>query len=63
MEVEAHVWYWTPNGMSERYSASGGKTGYIEAREVERLLEQAHEKGKQEVLRKLEVEQFRFTKL
>jgi hypothetical protein len=43
--VDANVWYWTPEGMRENPSTRGGKTGYIEARQVERLLEEAHARG------------------
>ncbi len=45
MEVEAPIWYWTPEGMRENYSSRGGKTAYLEQRVVERLLEEAHRRG------------------
>lgn len=45
MEVEATVWYWTAGGMCNIPSSGGSITGYIEKREVERLLEMAHKRG------------------
>lgn len=40
MEVDARVWFWTPAGMRQsRQGVAYG--GYIEVREVERLLEEA----------------------
>lgn len=42
MEVDAHVWYWTPTGMREHIDAP---TGYIEKREVIQLLENAFRAG------------------
>lgn len=41
MIVDAHIWYWTPRGMREGSRLAGNPTGYIEVREVERLLEEA----------------------
>lgn len=44
MEVEAHVWYWTKDGMRE-IAETPNRVGYIEKREVERMLEEAHTRG------------------
>lgn len=43
MEIEAHLWYWTEHGMRR----GGVGNGYIEKREVESLLEEAHRRGKE----------------
>lgn len=45
MEVEAEVWYWSPKGMTNRPSPN--RTAYVETRAAERLLEEAHERGRQ----------------
>lgn len=43
MVVDAVIWYWTPTGMRRaRFRDEGA--GYIERREVERLLEEADER-------------------
>lgn len=47
MVVDANVWYWTAKGMTTRDT---GEVGYIERREVERLLEEAHARGKRQGL-------------
>jgi hypothetical protein len=46
-EITAHVYYWTPAGMREGGGPDtyGSVFGYVEVREVERLLEEAHRKG------------------
>lgn len=53
MEVKAVLWFWTPGGMKS------GAGEYVARRDAERLLEEAHERGRQvgleqarEVLRK-----------
>lgn len=48
VEVEAHVRYWTADGMRESVHGSTcfSVTGYIEKSEVVRLLEEAHERGR-----------------
>jgi hypothetical protein len=53
MEVEAHIFYWTPTGMSQRRHSVDGE-GYIARREVEELLEQAHARGKRQGMRDAE---------
>lgn len=47
IEVEARLLYWTAQGMRATVPAPGGE-GYIERREVERLLEEAHARGKRQ---------------
>lgn len=47
MQVDAPVWYWTPLGMRTTFSVHGSSTRYIEANDAERLLEEAHERGRQ----------------
>jgi hypothetical protein len=47
IEIEAPVFYWTPGGMSRRRYHTDS-VGYIEVREVEQLLEQAHARGKRQ---------------
>lgn len=42
IDVDAHVWYWTAAGMRQ---GVGRGTGYIDVREVEELLQQAHARG------------------
>lgn len=53
MEVEAHLRYWTPDGMRESvaFPCQRSTTAYIEKAEVERLLEAAHEQGWQNAIR------------
>lgn len=46
-EVDAHVFYWTQHGMRSNTGVSSRATGYIEVAEVERLLEEAHARGRQ----------------
>lgn len=43
-EVDAHVYYWSPSGMTESPQVAGA-VRYIEVREAERLLEEAHARG------------------
>lgn len=43
MEVDAVIWHWTPGGMRRGDRTYQGD--YIEAAEVERLLEEAHARG------------------
>jgi hypothetical protein len=45
MTVDAEVWVWTSTGM-RRYPGSDG--GYITVRDVERLLEEAHARGRRQ---------------
>lgn len=45
MEIEAVVWYWTPNGMER--SPKGSQERYVHVSEVERLLGDAHRRGKE----------------
>lgn len=45
MIVEANVRYWTPDGMQPRARMGGSLVRYVEATEVERLLEEAHARG------------------
>lgn len=47
IEVTANVYHWTPDGMRERVASpcARSETAWIEKREVERLLEEAHERG------------------
>lgn len=48
--VEAVMWYWTPQGMRNQphFPNSGmGMSRYIEASQVERLLEEAFRSGAQ----------------
>lgn len=47
-EVDAHVYYWSPHGMTERPSV-WSTVRYVEVREVERLLEAAHARGQRSV--------------
>lgn len=62
IEVEAVMWYWTPGGMRNQphFPQSGmGMNRYVEASQVERLLEDAYRRGmhdtkervKEEILR------------
>jgi hypothetical protein len=44
MEVEARIVYWTAEGMKVG-EPPPGHDGYIERREVERLLEQVHRRA------------------
>lgn len=44
MIVDANVWYWTATGMHS-HPEGPHTTGYVEVREVERLLEEAHARG------------------
>lgn len=46
MIVDAAVWIWTKDGM-RRASETAGVTRYIEVGEAERLLEEAHERGRE----------------
>lgn len=46
MVVDAHVYYWTASGMMPIAEAFGDC--YILVREAERLLEEAHARGKRE---------------
>ena len=52
MIVDARVLHWTAMGMRE----SGGIGDYIEVREVERLLEEAHARGKREGVEACQIE-------
>lgn len=48
VEVDAVLWYWTPQGMRNQphFPHSGmGMSRYVEASQVERLLEEAHRNG------------------
>jgi hypothetical protein len=47
VEVEAHLFYWTPDGMrqSVAFPCQRSTTAYVEKAEVTRLLEEAHERG------------------
>lgn len=48
IEVEAVMWYWTPQGMRNQphFPQSGmGMNRYVEASQVERLLEDAYRRG------------------
>lgn len=45
MVIDAHVYHWTPAGMVRRATTHNG---WIAVHEVERLLEEAHAKGKRE---------------
>lgn len=48
IEVEAVMWYWTPEGMRNQphFPRSGmGMNRYVEASQVERLLEDAYRRG------------------
>lgn len=49
-EVEAHLFYWTPQGMCENPPHPGPRqlTAYVERGEVERLLAEAHTRGLQQ---------------
>lgn len=41
VDVEAHVYHWTPEGMQE-HAPLPTQMGYIPVREVERLLQDVH---------------------
>lgn len=43
-EVDAHVYYWSSGGMTETPPVASA-VRYIEVREAERLLEEAHARG------------------
>ena len=45
MIVDAEVWHWTPNGM-RRGEFPTLTAGYIQVRDAERLLAEAHERGR-----------------
>lgn len=45
MEIEAQVWYWTPYGMER--NPKGSPERYVHVSEVERLLGEAHRRGKE----------------
>lgn len=47
MIVDANVWYWTATGMHS-HPEGPHTTGYVEVREVERLLQEAHGRGMQQ---------------
>lgn len=47
MEVDAVMWYWSANGM-RRQPQNGSEVRFVEAGEAERLLEEAHERGRRE---------------
>lgn len=44
MEVEAHVYHWTPEGMRE-HTPKPTAQGYIPVREVEQLLREVHRRA------------------
>jgi hypothetical protein len=44
MEVSANVYFWAPDGM-RRGAPPIGCNGYVELREAEKLLEEAHARG------------------
>jgi len=46
--VDVECYAWTPNGMVETTDIAGA---YVRTRDVEELLEAAHERGRQEGLR------------
>jgi hypothetical protein len=53
MTVDVEVWHWTAQGM--RKSGDPSTTwmhcgGYVTVRDLERLLEEAHERGRRSVL-------------
>lgn len=54
MVVDARVWYWTKVGMAQGAYFAGRMTPYIEQSEVERLLEEAHARGRREGLAEAE---------
>jgi hypothetical protein len=45
MTVDAEVWHWTAAGMRMRLP-TGSSAGYITVRDAERLLEEAHARGR-----------------
>lgn len=45
IEIEVPIRYWTPDGMQPRPRMGGSLVRYVEASEVERLLEEAHARG------------------
>lgn len=47
MEVECPIYTWTPHGMTQWNHIS---IGYIRKSDVERLLEEAHQRGKRQGL-------------
>lgn len=50
MIVDAHIYYWHPEGMREHAGMSQNQ--YVLKEDAERLLEEAYERGKQSVLQK-----------
>lgn len=50
--VDAEIWIWTSTGMRRTPS----NEGFIATREIERLLEEAHERGRQQGLRQADEE-------
>lgn len=46
MDVEAHVFHWTPEGMRETPLPT--QLGYIPVREVERLLQDVHRRAQEQ---------------
>lgn len=52
MIVDAEIWIWTSTGMRRTPS----NEGFIATREIERLLEEAHERGRQQGLRQADEE-------
>ena len=49
IQVEAELRFWTPDGMQTRPRMGGSHVAYIEAREVELLLEDAYRRGAADV--------------
>lgn len=47
MEVWTNIWFWSPVGMKTQ-ATSGSYRGFVEVDEAERLLEEAHARGKRE---------------
>lgn len=47
-EVDAHVYYWSPAGMTEKPPIANA-VRYIEVREAETLLEEAHARGQRQI--------------
>lgn len=55
MIVDAEIYAWTPTGMRR----TTDNVGYVTTRELERLLEEAHERGRRAVLASIDADQYR----
>lgn len=48
MEVDAEVYYWSSSGMVQSGFGCQAGNAYVERRTAERLLEEAHARGRQQ---------------